>query len=484
MLTRTTSKGNKTQDKGIIPFYTKEAFPDTVEKDDEVKEPKKVTIRLKLDESKESSRENCFMKEIRLIENFHLKDENIEHVLEIIELIQHEVMAQAVISDDLDKIRKFHNYINVALGTTASRQWHEFQLKAKSDITSDYTKVSDTESFHLSKAEQTKMITTKEAFQTWVDAKSNATQRELNMNNVTTGAGLKTKLIEAYHYRVMDYMNLKVFGQEKSCEALDDQIDYLAHKIVKPFGVGVEATMERIEHLITLLKYFPPTTIKDEFPTVQAHKEHENFEITEAKKRKIFFNVLPEESFQLKITCECEVNYTAMTNEQFLSTCLRFEKADQIMREKKLRMQKNNDKRKKDSTSNMSRTDRNRNDAAKKRRTDQNDKNAKGVALHCVFCEENGAPKWVYQNHTTDKCRKKNQSERKLSGNSTSRNAYQKDAKKELRALKKKYKKLKVSERELRVTKKTQRRTSFKSESSTQSCSDDEGSHASDSDQS
>ena len=271
-------------------------------------------------------------------------------------------------------------------------------------------------------------------------------------------------------------MNLKVFGQEKSCEALDDQIDYLSHKIVKPFGVGVELTMERIEHLITLLKYFPPTTIKDEFPTVQAHKEHENFEITEAKKRKIFFNVLPEESFQLKITCECEVNYTAMTNEQFLSTCLRFEKADQIMREKKLKMLKNSEKRKKDSTSSMPRTDRNRNDSAKKRRTEDNDKNSKGVALHCVFCEKNGAPKWVYQNHKTDKCRKKDQGERKLSGNSTSRSSYQKDATKELRALKKKYKKLKVTTKELRVLKKTQRRTSFKTDSSTQSCSDDEGS--------
>ena len=94
--------------------------------------------------------------------------------------------------------------------------------------------------------------------------------------------------------------------------------------------------MERIEHLISLLKYFSPTTKKDEFPTVQAHKEHQNFQITEAKKCKIFYNVLPEESYQLKFDCECETNYTAMTNEQFLSTCIRFEKADQIMREKKL----------------------------------------------------------------------------------------------------------------------------------------------------
>ena len=206
MLTRTTSKGNKTQDKGIIPFYTKEAFPDTVEKDDEAKaETKKVTIRLKLDDSKVSSRENCFEKEIRLIENFHLKGENVEYVLEIIELIQNEVMAQAVISDDFDKIKKFHNYMNVALGTNASRQWYEFQLKAKYDITKEYTTVPATELFHLDKAEQTSMVTTKEAFQVWIDAKTNAGQRELTMNNVTTGAELKTKLLEAYHFRVIEH---------------------------------------------------------------------------------------------------------------------------------------------------------------------------------------------------------------------------------------------------------------------------------------
>ena len=143
-------------------------------------------------------------------------------------------------------------------------------------------------------------------------------------------------------------------------------------------------------------------------------------------------------------------------------------------------MQKNSNKSKKDSTSSMPRTDRNRNNSAKKRRTEDNDKNSKGVALHCVFCEKNGAPKWVYQNHKTDECRKKDQSERKLSGNSTSRSSYQKDATKELCALKKKYKKLKVTAKEPRVMKKTQCRTSFKTDSFTQSCSDDEGSVLSD----
>ena len=71
--------------------------------------------------------------------------------------------------------------------------------------------------------------------------------------------------------------------------------------------------------------------------------------------------------------------------------------------------------------------------------------------MFCAFCHENGAPKWVYQNHTEEICTKKEQHERKLSGGSSSKHSYQQKAKKEMRVMKKKYLKLKQATKELRM---------------------------------
>ena len=107
-----------------------------------------------------------------------------------------------------------------------------------------------------------------------------------------------------------------------------------------------------------------------------------------------------------------------MTKDEFLNAALRFEKSDNIMREKKEKLHKSKDKRKSDSTSSLSRSDQSRNQSGAKKRTryESKEKNGKGVALFCAFCHENGAPKWVYQNCTEEICTKKEQHERKLSG--------------------------------------------------------------------
>ena len=143
-----------------------------------------------------------------------------------------------------------------------------------------------------------------------------------------------------------------------------------------------------------------------------------------------------------------------MTDEEFLSAAIRFEKSDKVMREKKLQLQKSKDKRKSDSSASLQRTDQSRNDGAKKRRTNPKEKNGKGVALYCPLYKQAGAPDWVYQNHNTNNCNKKEQHERKISGGSSNKSSFQREMKKELRTMKKKYQKLKASMRELCVSRK------------------------------
>ena len=72
--------------------------------------------------------------------------------------------------------------------------------------------------------------------------------------------------------------------------------------------------------------------------------------------------------------------------------------------------------------------------------------------MFCAFCHENGAPKWVYTNHDEEHCRKsKAEDEKHLSGGSRSKHSYQQNAKREMKAMKKKYIKLKKATKELHM---------------------------------
>ena len=87
--------------------------------------------------------------------------------------------------------------------------------------------------------------------------------------------------------------------------------------------------------------------------------------------------------------------------------------------------------------------------------------------MFCAFCHENGAPKWVYTNHDEEHCRKsKAEDEKHLSGGSRSKHSYQQNAKREMKAMKKKYIKLKKATKELRMIQslKNQKKKSKKSD--------------------
>jgi len=365
--------------------------------------------------------------------------------------------------------------MNAVCEGSAARQWRLIKMNAKKDIMKPYTTSDETKSYFIEVENRDEIIVGRN-FKTWLEDRKAATEEELTYMEATSGEELYKWLVESFHYHVIDYMNKLIFSEEVH-KVLDHQIEYLTNRIIKPFGIGVKVSFERIELLQSYLKFFPPTTKKDEFPTLEAHKEHEGFIIVENKQQKIYFNVLPEEAYQQNFITHCEKDYTLMTDEEFLNGAIRFEKSDKVMREKKLKLQKSCDKRKSDSTASMPRTDQNRsNNRAKKRRTDPKDKNAKGVALYCALCKEAGAPQWVYQNHNTNNCNKKEQHEKKLSGGSSNRSSFQREMKKELRVMKKKYQRLKASTRELRVSrKKTKGNTKKYKRVSDYSSSDESG---------
>ena len=103
MLNSKNTKGNKTQDEGVIPFYTKEAFPGTVkEEDDDVAKGKMVSLKLKIDESKPDTKQNTYSRYIKSITNFHTDEK--EHPLELLSILREEILPQLHFSNDFDRI--------------------------------------------------------------------------------------------------------------------------------------------------------------------------------------------------------------------------------------------------------------------------------------------------------------------------------------------------------------------------------------------
>ena len=119
MLNSKNTKGIKTQ--GVIPFYTKEAFLGTAkEEDDDVATKKKVSLKLKIDESKANTKQNTYSRCIKSITNFHADDK--EHPLELLTILREEILPQLHISNDYDRINSLFQYMNTAWLGQAARQ--------------------------------------------------------------------------------------------------------------------------------------------------------------------------------------------------------------------------------------------------------------------------------------------------------------------------------------------------------------------------
>ena len=104
MLNSKNTKGNKTQDEGVIPFCTKEAFLGiNNEEDDDVVKNKMVSLKLKIDESKPDTKQNTYSRYIKTINNFHAKDKELP--LELLSILEEEILPQLHFSNDYDRIR-------------------------------------------------------------------------------------------------------------------------------------------------------------------------------------------------------------------------------------------------------------------------------------------------------------------------------------------------------------------------------------------
>ena len=168
------TKGNKTQDKGVIPFYTKEAFPGETKEailkayDNVVATKEKmVSLKLKIDETKGETKRNIYQRQIKSITNFHNDDK--EHLMELLLLLREEILPQLNFTNDYDKINTFQQYMNTACLGQAARQWIQIKMNAKRVILKAYIDCGDTKSYFV-EDERRKDIIIGSKFKEWLDA--------------------------------------------------------------------------------------------------------------------------------------------------------------------------------------------------------------------------------------------------------------------------------------------------------------------------
>jgi hypothetical protein len=137
-----------------------------------------------------------------------------------------------------------------------------------------------------------------------------------------------------------NHLNSIIFGAD-AYRAYKQQKDYLLHKIVKPFGVPVEAAFHRIEAITRYMEYFPPPSGRGKPPTQdQWESFEETKKISTKDKKEMKYNLLPE-SYHDRFD-ESENDWIEMSHSKFLSEAQKFEALDtkNVSRTRKRRKQR------------------------------------------------------------------------------------------------------------------------------------------------
>ena len=227
-------------------------------------------------------------------------------------------------------------------------------------------------------------------------------------------AAYTNHLFTEYKRSFWNHLNSVIFGQD-AYRAFKTQKDYLLNKIIKPYGVPVEAAFRRVEVLCKYLEYFPPLGSRGKPTTDEQWEEFDEIKkIPTDVKREMKYNLLPD-SFHDRFD-ELETDWSEMSSSKFLAEAQKFESADNKNR-LKLEQQRAKLKRKKpednDSVSNLSRNQKERNATKLKK---PKVVTPAGTARECELCKTAGAPEQVYRSHYTNQCRKRAEYAQAMSG--------------------------------------------------------------------
>ena len=468
-------KGNKLPNNvGVIPFYTKEAFPNleknsSDEEDGEVKKADTTSIPVKIDRAGGESKTNLTKFEVPRIRHF---DNNVENVLKGFNLIDTKVMNHLVGISREEMIHRRMNYIEMICFDNAQQEYEEAIKYAKKETLAYYSTEliaaqnvdnRDCSMFELTDAEQAELVSNNTAFLTWINKAADLIHaNEIAYMGYVSGAKtrlMKWKIFDS-HFR--NHLNVIIFGK-KYHKAREEQKEYMQYGMTKPFGAKVAQCFRRVDMLANLMNYFPPTCNRDEMPEIEAWEmAMYGNEVSDMMNRKMKFNLLPTK-FQNTLEEDTEEDWRVMVYPKFVALVQQCEAKDERER---VEMAKNREKlkasalkRKDDGGEGLDRSSKSKNQAHKRFKKEHS-KSGKGEASFCALCKNAGAPKWLYKNHNTADCNKADEYKRKLSGGAASQYNAKRDYKKELRKAEQMLKKFKKETRELKTMMKKKRKKS------------------------
>ena len=226
------TKGHKSSNVGVfhIQYYSTPFFnPDGEPEEGEVRKTQETMVKLpvKIAAKGNNSRPNVTSFELRSISHF---DNNIENVLESISQLIERVVKPKAIEDKNKAFRTTLKMLQLICKTnTATQTLQGVTRKAREEVVNDQLDISD-------EVQKEILVSEEKAFFTFLDKDNHSFDGDKFDDN----SAYTDFLYLEFKQNFWNHLYNIIFGAN-AYRAFKQQKDYLLNKVVKPFGVTVEA---------------------------------------------------------------------------------------------------------------------------------------------------------------------------------------------------------------------------------------------------
>ena len=391
------TKGHRFNNVGVfhIQYYSTPFFdPDGEPEEGEVKKTKETMVKLpvKIAANGDNSRSNVTNFELKSISHF---DNNIENVLESISQLIERVIKPKAITDMNEAFKTTLKMLQLICRTgTAMQTLQEVMKKAREEVVTTRLNLLDD-------VQRDILISEEKTFYAHLEREDHSFDAELFDDN----EAYVNSLFLDYKHSFWNQMHTIIFGAN-AYRAFKQQKDYLLNKVVKPYGVLVEAAFRRIDVIANLMEFSPPPHSRK---GVASQPHWNNFKeikkLSDDLKREIKYNLLPE-AFHDRFK-DMEGDWTKWSNNKFLAQAQKAEavnaKERRCTAEQKEKQKKRKSLEDDDSSKNLSCSQRAKNKRSKEEQ-DEEKETTQGQARVCELCKLAGAPDFVFKSHFTNQC--------------------------------------------------------------------------------